>query len=240
MRGDFSRMSFDQLKHFTRVLEQQGRVQLDADWNEQMDIFWHYLRTLARDLIGPFAVAGPDDFKITLMGAAARITNLGIGYGRCYVEGILCENEPPGACEAPADDLTYFTQPYYFRDPDDNDQQLPLPPFLVYLDVWERHITSLEDNSIREVALLGPDTSTRSQVVWQVKVWSLQDPVADCNSLPWGDLMEKWQPANRGCLAAQAKPGETSTDACILPPESRFRGSKTSSTGWRSTIPARR
>ena len=33
---------------------QQGRVQLDADWNEQADILLHYLRTLAADLIGPF------------------------------------------------------------------------------------------------------------------------------------------------------------------------------------------
>jgi hypothetical protein len=158
------------------------------------------------------------------MAAAARVTNLGIGYGRCYVEGILCENEPPGECEAPEDDVTYFNQPYYFRDPDDNAQQLPSPPFLVYLDVWERHITSLEDDSIREVALLGPDTSTRSQVVWQVRAWPLQATVADCGSLPWGDLVEEWRPANRGCLAAQSKPGDTSTDACILPPESRFRG----------------
>jgi hypothetical protein len=34
-------------------LNQQGRVQLDADGNEQIAIFWHYLRTLVTDLIGP-------------------------------------------------------------------------------------------------------------------------------------------------------------------------------------------
>ena len=38
MRGDFSRDTFDPVKHFSRVLQQQGRVQLDADWNEQTAI----------------------------------------------------------------------------------------------------------------------------------------------------------------------------------------------------------
>ena len=37
-RGDFSRDTFDPSKHFLRVLMQQGRVSLDADWNEQTDI----------------------------------------------------------------------------------------------------------------------------------------------------------------------------------------------------------
>jgi hypothetical protein len=45
MKGDFSRDSFDPVKHFSRVLQQQGRVQLDADWNEQAAILLHYLRT---------------------------------------------------------------------------------------------------------------------------------------------------------------------------------------------------
>lgn len=33
--------------------------------------------------------------------------------------------------------------------------------YLVYLDVWTRDITALEDTNIREIALCGPDTSTR-------------------------------------------------------------------------------
>ena len=39
MKGDFSRDTFDPAKQFTRVLMQQGRVQLDADWNEQIAIW---------------------------------------------------------------------------------------------------------------------------------------------------------------------------------------------------------
>ena len=55
MNGDFTRDTFNPAKQFSRVLMQQGRVTLDADWNEQSSILLHYLRTLARDLIGPYA-----------------------------------------------------------------------------------------------------------------------------------------------------------------------------------------
>ena len=62
---------------------------------------------------------------------------------------------------------TYLTQPDY-----------PVPALellasnstcLIYLDVWERLITYVEDDAIREVALGGPDTATRAKIVWQVK-----------------------------------------------------------------------
>ena len=52
MKGDFTRDTFDQMRHFSRVLMQQGRVQLDADFNEQVSILLHYLRSLAADLGG--------------------------------------------------------------------------------------------------------------------------------------------------------------------------------------------
>src|ERR1700753_1908982 len=54
MDGDISRDSFDPYLHYTRVVMQQGRVQLDADWNEQVAITERRLRTLLTDLIGPF------------------------------------------------------------------------------------------------------------------------------------------------------------------------------------------
>ena len=44
MKGDFSRQTFDPKKHYSAVLMQQGRVQLDADWNEQHAIDRHRSR----------------------------------------------------------------------------------------------------------------------------------------------------------------------------------------------------
>src|SRR6266699_237149 len=93
MKGDFSRLTFDPLKGYTRVLMQQGRVQLDADWNEQVSILLHYLQNLAKDLIGPYG--GPIDnpgFAIT----ADEFENFGIGAGNYYVDGMLCRVEAAG------------------------------------------------------------------------------------------------------------------------------------------------
>ena len=39
MKGDFSRDTFDPLKHFSRVLMQQGRVQLDATGTSRSRLF---------------------------------------------------------------------------------------------------------------------------------------------------------------------------------------------------------
>ncbi|MFP5284341.1 MAG: DUF6519 domain-containing protein, partial [Thermoanaerobaculia bacterium] len=64
-RGDFSRFPFDPKKHWSAVLMQQGRVQLDSDWNAQVDILDHRLRSGAADLVGPAGgPAGNTGFEI--------------------------------------------------------------------------------------------------------------------------------------------------------------------------------
>jgi hypothetical protein len=91
MKADLTRDTFHPFKHFDRVLMQQGRVQLDADWNEQAAILLHYLQTLAADLIGP--AGGPSQnagFKISqLPGSTAA--DFQIGFGDYYVDGLLCQ-----------------------------------------------------------------------------------------------------------------------------------------------------
>lgn len=169
MKGDFSRITFKPDNHYSRVLYQQGRVTLDADPNEQSAILLHYLRTLARDLIGPYA--GPVDGSGFELVPSADNTALMISAGRYYVDGILCES----------DGHDYAHQPDWTPQPPDPKGQSGDPVLLqlrqpeedtllfLYLDVWERHVTWIEDDGIREVALNGPDTCTRAKVVWQVK-----------------------------------------------------------------------
>ena len=94
MKADLTRDTFNPLKHFTRVLMQQGRVQLDTDWNEQAAILLRYVQVLAADLIGPHG--GPaDGFEIvepSLVSPNPAFTNdVVIQSGRYYVEGVLCE-----------------------------------------------------------------------------------------------------------------------------------------------------
>ena len=52
MKGDFTRETFNPRDHFNRVLMQQGRVMMDADWNEQEAIEAYLERTEAVDVIG--------------------------------------------------------------------------------------------------------------------------------------------------------------------------------------------
>jgi len=241
MQADLTRDNFDLHKHFMRVLMQQGRVQLDSDWNEQVAILLHHMQTLATDLIGPHGGPFSDKpgfeiepgFKIILFTDQGSITDLCISRGRYYVNGRLCENE--GVLLENEEDaialVTYFNQPDYPLD----EAQDPLPdfPFLVYLDVWERHITAIEDPRIREVALGvgGPDTATRAKLVWQVKTTG---EAPDGSSVPvtrddveayWNQWVEQWQPTNRGKLKAKAKEdSDEDTDPCIISPEARYRG----------------
>ncbi len=292
MKADLTRNTFDPFKHFSRVLMQQGRVQLDADWNEQAAILLRYLQTLAADLIGePGGPKGNVGFEINpAMPIAPTIPDdFRIGPGRYYVDGILCELEAtPVPIIGPITsqdgrmqvqvattlvDNVEFQKGQYVelfnkskgpgsaslaRITDDVDQlkrsltlspaPAPLPDnpmlrrittyltqldypvptkrlltegltYFVYLDVWERHITYVEDDTIREVALGGPDTATRAKVVWQVKVAA---DLTKCDS----KLEAKFQHDNRGRLKAKAKEKSASMDPCIIPPDSKYRGAE--------------
>ena len=155
MKGDFSRLTFDKTKHFSAVLKQQGRVDVDADWNELQAIQRHRMETEAADVIGCCgAPSRSSGFNITTDG-----NTLSVSKGRIYIDGILCENE---------NDCTILDQP----DLPSSGVTIPdiATPAIVYLDVWQRHLTALDDLSIRESALGGPDTATRLKTIWQVKV----------------------------------------------------------------------
>src|SRR5215203_3157150 len=114
MRADLTRDTFDPREHFTRVLIQQGKVELDANGNEQVSILWHYLQTLAADLIGPHG--GPElnsGFRIILeQGDSNRPTDLIVSPGHYYVDGILCENDTVDRAGKEVR-VTYRTQPDY-------------------------------------------------------------------------------------------------------------------------------
>ena len=232
MKGDFTRNTFKPLKHFTRVLMQQGRVQLDADWNEQTAILLHYLRTLAADLIGPHG--GPDEgFKIAIRkdekGDPVKNDFL-IQAGHYYVGGMLCEHEKATFYTGQQDD-------YPLPDEEKIDSIVkrtvdPKRLYLVYLDVWERHITYLEDGrvedpNIREVALGGPDTATRARLVRQVKVHILPQDLKSVTTEVAEDWIEKnLMVLSKAHLRARARIEQASTDPCTISPDARYRGAE--------------
>jgi hypothetical protein len=92
MKGDFTRFTFRPEKRYSSVLMQQGRLQLDADWNEQMSIQAYLSQQQILDMIGssgtPSVPDGASGFQISL---TPDHKDLLIQPGRFYLNGILCE-----------------------------------------------------------------------------------------------------------------------------------------------------
>jgi hypothetical protein len=169
VKGDFSRLLSGAPDHYVGVLHQQGRVWLDSDWNEDVADRLELLAEQAADVIGgcgvpdpgtAFAIApnpdtngDPADFQISGGPGPA---------GRYYVDGITAKLDQT---------VSYLGQPDYPGAP-----PIVLPAdgtgleAVAYLQVWQRLVTYLEDDSIREIALNGPDTATRIKTIAQVKV----------------------------------------------------------------------
>ncbi len=260
MKGDITRLTFDSKKHYSSVRMQQGRLQLDSDWNEQVDI-QNYLRR-AQILASIGSDSGvpsynpetgepsTDSFKLKII---ADGEDLQINPGHLYIRGTLCELElgtpftanikgseggnsqvevsslvvdgrkfeqnqwieevvpesqtqnpptqptiyqienvdiekrlltlkafPESSTDTQPDQqktinlrrlLTYNTQTDYPNP----EQNLTSGIYFAYIDVWERHITTIEDSSIREIALNIPDTTTRSKTVWQLKLRKIKE-----------------------------------------------------------------
>jgi len=245
MPGDYSRKTFKREKHYSGVLMQQGRVQLDADWNEQWDIQQHRTRVETIDVIGSSGVPKKGDhFLIALAPGGADLLILP---GRIYVDGLLFELEKGYS------PTTYFHQPYYPHpdaryflssapdspcSPPDSPCSPPDSPlseagaldlqdgnYLVYLEGWQREVSWLEDAHIHEVALGEVDTTTRVQNVWQVKLLSIKQGAAGdacCDTVypEWDQLIAP----STGTLQARTNPVPDPQNPCQLPPQAGFLG----------------
>src|SRR6201987_1527605 len=89
MSFDNSRFPFNPWNDFSGVVMQQGRVQLDADWNEWLAELSRRMQAGTLDVLGRavYPPTTPYAFKITASSGA-----LTIGPGRMYVDGLLVEN----------------------------------------------------------------------------------------------------------------------------------------------------
>lgn len=184
MKGDFTKQTFRPEKHYSSVRMQQGRVQTDADWNEQADIIGYAQSTMAQDLFGQSgAPLGTPGFRIDTVRSGSVITDVTISAGRFYAGGVLCENEATLSIGGQPDLPALAGAAPFFSTAGN---------YLVYLDVWSRHITANEDPTIRETVLGGVDTGTRVKTVWQVKTKALSSITAVTSDLAnvrsWGSV----------------------------------------------------
>ncbi|HSU13667.1 DUF6519 domain-containing protein [Longimicrobium sp.] len=222
MKGDLTRATFRPERHFSSVRQQQGRVLLDADWNEQADIEAYRRHVTAGDLIGPAggplhaAAFGYVDAAPLTQAQRTELQGRGVvfplsgdvllGPGRYYVDGVLCENEQIVS---------------YLHQPDGAGlSALPAGRHLLYLHVWERHVTWLDDPLLREVALNGPDTATRARVVWQIGALPVAAGTACLAAVPAYDQLVL---PPTGTLRARAAAGNTNQGPCVVSDDAGYR-----------------
>jgi hypothetical protein len=224
---DKSRFTFNPLKDYSGVVMQQGRVQLDSDWNEWLAELSRRIQAGTLDIVGSAVYPATTPYAFLIKASSAGGSNvLTIGPGRMYVDGLLVENhgdptaaqwdpalaemsdtpQPPPSTETGAIDFT--KQPYMPAG-----SKLPPGngPFLAYLDVWTRPVTYLIDPDLIDKAV-GIDTTGRLQTAWQVKLMDLSNsPGASCNSAISG-----WPPpASAGLLTTGTAPMPPSGPCCL-------------------------
>jgi Family of unknown function (DUF6519) len=234
MSGASTMFTFDPAKVFSGVHKQQGRVSLDADFNEFEEILDRRDRSTAYDTFGKSVVPSttPDAFKIGVSGS-----NITIGVGRAYVDGIQAEcfgdlTTPSAAQFDPAigslagsAPLVFTAQPFLYGPP--NAPSFPAISAtagtinLVYLDVWQREVTAWEDEGLLDPALGGADTATRIQTAWQVKALPGVNADACTNpSAAWTGLIAP----STARMTAEASAAPPAPQPCVIQPAGGYTG----------------
>lgn len=225
---DLSRSATDFRKHYISVRAQQGRVFVDDDHNENERLHGEDERRSRVDIIGPSG--SPDDgFLISNPKITANAVDFDINKGAFYLGGLRLELEQVETFQTQSDWLQ-LASPDKAAAPD-------APRFdLVYLEAWLQAVSAVEDNELFEVALAGPDTSTRMRVMRRVRVLS-GAKASDCQT-DWQNLIAQLKASGLGALndenelvadtnlKVEFEPGANPADLCSPPVAGGYLGAE--------------
>jgi hypothetical protein len=157
MKTQISRDGYRRDKRYSGVYQQQGRLITDSDWNELVDTVKARVDDALVDVVG---TGSPKGRAATIQ---MVVTTPKIVPGTVYAGGLEAQVADPPGVIGPFD---YSLQADFPSAP-------PLPAlntaYRFYVDAWDRPVGSLEDNGLRDPALHGADTTTRTQIMAQVK-----------------------------------------------------------------------
>src|SRR5690606_6901213 len=188
--GDLSRSATYPAKRYAGVGWQQGRIFTDDDGNEAAWIQAEDERRSRLDIVGP-AGSPAGGFRLTDPVIVDGRVDFKVGAGTMYVGGIRAE--------------LHATEPFrrqsdYLRNPG-----VAAPTGervdLVYLEVWQQPVSAVEDEELFEVALGGPDTTTRTRTMARVHVRP-DVGVNECDAA-WAALVAEWQAGGLGTLDSE-------------------------------------
>ena len=201
MKTQISNSTFDILKRYSGVYQQMGRPLTDADWNEMPDIVKHRLADALSDVIGSGTPRGRGIVRIIEHPDGSQTYDLRWGY--VYVDGIIAQVRPDPA--ATLSDPLGLALEYDHQADFPQAPALPAGDDTLYVDVWDRTVTALEDGRLRDPGLHGADTCTRTQTMAQVK-WcpTTLDPENPQHNPAIGDAL----------LTLAVREGSTDPDPC--------------------------
>jgi len=169
----------------------------DSDWNELSTLSRDRLAQALYDVIGRGTPRerGVVVSKLNLDGS----TRHELRWGHAYVEGHMAELRPSDGADPSMLAFEYDKQADFPSAP------VPAGDHTLYLDVWERTVTALEDDDLMDAGLHGADTCTRTQTMAQVK-WcqTTVDPENPAQNWPIG----------QAGLSLEIRTGSTSLDPC--------------------------
>jgi pSer/pThr/pTyr-binding forkhead associated (FHA) protein len=194
MGSDRARVSYDPSRKWRGLVAQQGRVTVEADWNEATSIDAERARAATLDIVGP--VGTPGGYAVTAVSAAgspgsSTPGDLTVGAGTLYLGGERLDLDAPVDLASQPDWLDQATDTLWVAPaPLPASPPVPVTSELVYLLAIEQEVSALEDPALSDVALGGPDTMQRLRILQHFVRWPTQ--AADC-AAAWQEVKAAWQ-----------------------------------------------
>jgi hypothetical protein len=188
MGSDRARVSYDGQRQYRSVIMQQGRVTVEADWNEAGQIVNEEIRKEALDVVGPcgthdngYGVNQITELPLFPIDDSTYSYDFPISKGTMYVGGmrvVLDDSDLHSTTikysqqqkQEWLDGLDHLNDPPPFPVWVDLSTLLEIPPKreFIYLYLREQEVSAVEDTALREVALGGPDTAQRTRLVQRI------------------------------------------------------------------------
>jgi hypothetical protein len=185
MHGDLSFPLTTRDSNFAGILEQQGRVSLDADTNAATAIALDWQDTEANDVIGSGVAAIPADAPNSFLVSAATVDGAGnvqidVTGGRAWVDGILVRLDDTAVNTR----IATYLQPPVVASPAPGAASIAAGKRdAIILEVWRDSLSSFQRPSLLlEPALGGPDTIERIHTSFDFRLLRLADG-DDCGNL---------------------------------------------------------
>jgi Family of unknown function (DUF6519)/IPT/TIG domain len=179
MAGDRARVSYEPSRKWRGLIAQQGRVTIEADWNEAATIDQERDRLATLDIVGPQGT--PDNGYRVETSVDSTLPPLEpgdflIGPGTLYVGGQRFDLDEPGVRYSDQPDWLDYSSDSLWKDPavpaptpsmpsTPSTPSTPASVELVYLVASEQEVCAVEDASLADVALGGPDTMQRQRIL---------------------------------------------------------------------------